>query len=132
MALVARNADAGIDMATASVAPQISGLIAGEDLDLCAPVYIAAADGKVYMSDGSAANEAAGIDGFTARAVKQGQPVTMFGAGTRMGYGTGLTPGAVYYIAATAGRLDTAATTGGLVPVAKAITSTDIRVIRDA
>jgi len=70
--------------------------------------------------------------GFTPRAVKAGQPVTVFGKGARFSYGTGLTPGDKYYIGATAGRLDTATTTGDAVGVAQAITSTDIRVIRDS
>jgi hypothetical protein len=42
-----------------------------------------------------------------------------------------LTPGDKYYIGATAGRLDAAATTGDAVGVAQAITSTDIRVTRN-
>jgi hypothetical protein len=56
----------------------------------------------------------------------------VFGKGTRFNYATGLTPGDKYYIGATAGRLDTATTTGDSVGVAQAITSTDIRVIRDS
>jgi hypothetical protein len=41
----------------------------------------------------------------------------------------GLTPGARYYVSATAGALDDAATTGGTVAVAIAIDTTDIMVI---
>jgi hypothetical protein len=43
-----------------------------------------------------------------------------------------LTPGDVLYIGATAGRLDTAPTAGDIEGVAQVITSTDIRVLRDA
>ena len=132
MALVTRAATAQMDVSTGQFAPQITGLVAGEDLDPAAPCYIKSADGKVYMSNGTAANEAAEVVGFTPRAVKSGQPVTVFGRGTRFSYGSGLTPGDRYFIGATAGRLDTAATTGDAVGVAQAITSTDIRVIRDA
>lgn len=133
MALVTRSTEASADTRSLMKADQIAGdLFAGEDLDAAAPCYIKAADGLVYMSNGTAANEAAGTDGFTPRAVKEGQPVTLSGKGSRFRYGSGLTPGAKLYIGATAGRLDTAATTGDAVGVAKVINATDIRVIRDA
>lgn len=133
MALVTVSANAGFDTVEAQRASRISGLLAGEDLLTCAPCYIKGSDGKVYMSNGTAANEAAGIDGFTGRAVKAGEPVTLYGKGTRMGYADGtLTPGAKYFIGATAGRLDSAATTGDAVGVAQAIDAFDIRVTRDS
>lgn len=128
MALLARAADASVDASTAMFAEQVSGLVAGEAIDKCAACYIAA-DGKVYQSNGTAANAAAKVDGFSAQAATAGQGVTLFGRGTRMRYGTGLTIGALYHLAATAGRLDTAATTGGTVALAKAISATDIRIV---
>lgn len=132
MAVVTRDSNASLDASTGMFAPQTPDLIAGEDLDPVAPCYIAA-DGLVYMSDGSAADAEAGFDGFTARAVSSGQPVTLFGIGTRFRYAaSGLTPGAKLYIAATPGALDTAATVGDAGGVAKAINETDIRVIRAA
>lgn len=133
MALVTRAAQASMDTSTGMFARQTSGnLIAGEDLDVVAACYIKASDGKVYMSNGTANNEAAKFDGFTARACKLGEAVTLFGIGTRFRYGTGLTIGNDYFVAATAGRLDTAATTGGLTAIARVRTATDIQVIRDA
>ena len=132
MSLVTRSSSASLDTVTAMKAPQITGLYAGEDLDIAAPCYIKSSDGKVYMSNGTAANEAAEVIGFSARAVKSGDPVTVFGKGARFQYGSSLIPGDVYYVGATKGRLDTAATTGDAVGVAQAITSTDIRVIRDS
>lgn len=130
MALVTRSSKASIDASTAMYAPQLTGLEAGEDLDIAAPCYIKSSDGKVYMCNAIAADEAAEFAGFTPRAVKSGQPVTLFGLGARFRYGTSLTPGDVYYMGATAGRLDTAATTGDSLGLALAITSTDIVVIR--
>ena len=130
MALVTRATSASVDASTAMYAPQITGLVAGEDLDVCAPCYIKTSDGKVYMSNGTANNEAAEFVGFCPRAVKSGQPVTLYGLGTRMRYGTGLTVGDVLYIGATAGRLDTGTTTGDTGGTAQVITATDIRVIR--
>jgi hypothetical protein len=130
MALLTRATDASLDTSTGMYAQQLTGLLAGEDLDLAAPCYIKAADGLVYMCNATAATEPAKCYGFTPRAVKSGQPVTLFGVGSRFKYGSGLTPGAQYFVGATAGRLDTAATVGDAVGVAFAIDTTDIMVIR--
>lgn len=132
MALVTRASTAQMDVSTGQFAPQITGLVAGENLDVAAPCYIKSSDGKVYMSNATAANEAAEVAGFTPRAVKSGQPVTLFGKGVRFSYGSGLTPGDVLYVGATAGRLDTAPTVGDVEGVAQVLTATDIRVLRDA
>jgi hypothetical protein len=131
MALVTRSTAASIDTSTAMNAPQISGnLYAGEALDVAAPCYIKTSDGKVYMSNGTSANEAAEVVGFTPRAVKVDEPVTLFGIGARFKYGSSLTVGDVLYLAATAGRLDTAATTGDAFGYAQVVSTTDIVVIR--
>lgn len=106
-------------------------LYAGENLDNVSPCYINAADGKVYMSNASEADSAASFVGFTPRACKTGEPVTLMGSSTRFRYGTGLTPGAMLYIAETAGRLDSAATTGDTVGTAMCINATDIVVVRN-
>lgn len=132
MSLVTRSTSASMDTSTGMFAPQATGnLYAGEALDAVAPCYIKASDGLVYMSNATNQDEAAKIDGWTARATALGQPVTLFGVGARFRYGTSLTPGANYYLGATAGRIDTAATTGGAIPVARAINSTDIRILRN-
>lgn len=131
MSLVTRS-NASIDASTAMYAPQLTGLEAGEDLDVAAPCYIKSSDGKVYMCNGTSANEAAEFAGFTPRAVKSGQPVTLFGLGARFRYGSSLTPGDVFYMGATAGRLDTAATTGDSLGLAMAISSTDVVVTRSS
>lgn len=130
MALVTRDSAASMDASTGMFAGQITGLVAGEALDVAAPCYIKSSDGKVYMSNGTAANEAAEFVGFTPRAAVAGEPITLFHIGARFRYGSGLTPGDKYFLGATAGRLDTAATTGGTVALARAVTSTDIVVIR--
>lgn len=126
MSLVPRSASAGPDASTAMYASQVPDLVAGEDIDAGAPCYIKAADGKAYMSNGAAANAAAKVNGFALKGCYAGQPVTLAGPGVRFGYGSGLTPGAPLYLAATAGRLDTAATTGGTAPIAFAPNATDI------
>jgi hypothetical protein len=132
MALVTRASDASLDASTGMLAAQIPDLIAGEDLEI-GPCYIKASDGKAYASNATAATAPAGCHGFCARSVKAGQPVTLFGPGTRFRYAaSGLTPGATLYIGATAGRLDTAATTGDAVGIAFCKDTTDIVVARYA
>lgn len=133
MALVTIASDASGDASTLAYAPQVTGLIAGEDLLACCPCYVKSADGKVYMSNGTALNEAAEFVGFNVRSgVKAGQPVTLYGLGARMKYASGLTPGDILYIGATAGRLDTAATVGDTAAggTVQIVSATDIRVIR--
>ena len=132
MALITKASDASIDTSSSQFAPQRPGLTAAEALDSFAPCYIAS-DG-VHMSNGTAADAAAAFDGFTARAYASGDTnVTLLGIGTAMRYAaSGLTPGAKLYMATTAGRLADAATTGDAVGIVKAVSATDIRVIRDA
>lgn len=128
MALVTRSAQASGDTTHLMRVPQVSGdLYAGEALDAVAACRIAS-DGLVYMSNGTANDANARFNGFTPVAVAIGEVVTLYRIGARFRYGTGLTPGNQFFVAATAGRLDTAATTGGLVAIAEAITATDIQV----
>lgn len=132
MTLVTRSADASIDASNPWI-PQLPGLTAGESLDALAPCYIKQSDGKVYMSNATAANEAAGVFGITPRAYASGDTnVTLFGRGIKFRYASsGLTPGATYYLGATAGRIDTAATTGDGQGIARAISATVLQLIRD-
>lgn len=134
MALVTVSSVAGLDASSGMYAPQISdGLLAGADIGSASqavtPCYIAA-NGTVLPCDGTAADLKARLAGFAARFTKSGEPVTLFGIGTKFEYSTGMTPGAILYLGATAGRLDTAATTGDAVGVAQAVTATMIRVTR--
>lgn len=127
MADLTKSAQANIDASTGMFAGQKTGnLYAGEDLGAVVPCYIKASDGKVYQSNGTAANEAAKFDGFTPVAFLSGEPVTLFSAPARFRYGTGLTIGADLFISATAGKLADAATTGGVRAIARVITATDI------
>ena len=47
MSLITRASTASMDASTGQLAPQITGLYAGEDLDVAAPCYIKSSDGKV-------------------------------------------------------------------------------------
>lgn len=134
MALVTVATDASLDADSGMRTPHVlaGDLFAGEALGAVAPCYIAS-DGKVYQSNATGTGAASGFDGFTAKAYAVGDAVALYGIGAMFRYAADtLTPGAKLYIAATAGRLDTGATTGDAVGVAKAINASDIRVIRAA
>jgi hypothetical protein len=127
MADLTRSAQAGLDASTGMFAGQKSGnLYAGENLAAAAPCYIKSADGKVYQSNGTAANEAAKFDGFTPVSYLAGEPVTLFTAPARFRYGAALTIGADLFVSATAGNLSDTATTGGVRAIARVMTATDI------
>lgn len=138
MAAITRSAKASVDPVSLSKVPQtpnLSALVAGEDLDAAAPCYIKTADGKVWMSDGTAANEAAEIMGFTPRSYKAGMAVTLVGAGAVFFYSDdfsadSVAAGDVVFISATAGELDTGATTGDAVGVAAVLDNEHIIVKR--
>jgi len=126
MALVTRISTADAETNSIMFAAQIPDAKAGEAIDACAPCYIKASDGLVYMSNGTAANEASKVVGFSKRSAAVGQPVTLFGVGSRFEYATGMTPGQPLYVGATKGRLDTAPTVGCTAPVAFAVTATHV------
>lgn len=126
MTLVARSARAHLDGSTGMFNPPVCGdLEAGEALDACAPCYLAT-DGKVYMGDGTAANVKAVVLGWTPKAYAIGDRGVTLHQGLGQIYGSyvsgsALTPGAKLFLAATKGRLDTAATTGDAVGVAQVL-----------
>lgn len=128
MANVTRRSDASLDASTGMFAPQLTGALAGEDLDAAAPCYVHS-DGLVYMSDGSADDGDARVHGYTPRAAKSGEPITLYGPGARFGYGSGLTPGAPLYVSTDAGRLADAPSTGGARATAFVFNATDIVVL---
>lgn len=130
MSLVTRSSKASLDANQAF--QSLAGALAGADIDLFAPCYLKSSDSLVYMSNGAAANEAAEFIGFSARSIKSGEPVTLFGQGTRFRYGSGLTLGDVFYIGATAGRLDTAATTGDTMGTVVVVSDTDVMITRSS
>src|SRR5215204_7666220 len=97
----------------------LRGLLAGEAIAAGDVIYVAS-DGTIMRSNGTAATAPAVGGWIAAGAAASGEACTGF-KNVSFHYGSGLTPGAPYYVGATAGRLDTAATTGGTVVVARAI-----------
>jgi hypothetical protein len=119
-------ATASPDTSNALITGQIAGLRAGENIDAGAPCRVGA-DGLVYMSNGTAIGTNSRVHGFAYQSARLGQACTLGLAGVRVGqYATGMAVGSPLFLAATAGRLDTAATTGGTAAIALAVTSTDI------
>lgn len=128
MALVTRDPAASPDGSTGMFAPQISGLLAGENIEPAQPCYIKS-DGTVWLANGTAADALAKVRGFATRSTRAGQPVTLYGRGARFRYATAMTPGIDLFLFTTAGTLGDAATTGGTVPIAFAVSATDIIVL---
>lgn len=105
----------------------VSGLKAGEALGAGDACYVKS-DGLVWRSTGAAANAAAKVRGFAAEACAVGEAVTLY-HDVNFRYGSGLTPGIdVYLSGATAGGLDTAASTGGTAPIGYVVDATRIHV----
>lgn len=130
MAVVTKSATASVDANSIDNSNRISGLLAGEAIAALDVVRIHS-DGTVMKTNATALNASANVAGLAAGAADSGQPVTILCVGARAKYSTGLTPGAILYAAATAGALDTVASTGDPTGgVAEVLTATDIRVIR--
>lgn len=126
MAIVTTLTTMSIDTSTAQFAPQVADLKAGEALTKGAIVYIKS-DGLVWLANGTAATAPADAKGIVASDAAVGEAATIFSGGVRMGgYAAGMTLGATLYVGATAGKLDTAATTGDATGFAFAVTATDI------
>ena len=124
MALVAKSGTPSLASPYPTAGDLIRGLRAGEAIaagDIC---YIAA-DGTAMRSNGTAANAAAVGFGIAAGDTQAGEAVTLY-RNVAFHYGSGLTPGTPLFVAATAGGLDNAATTGGTVAVARVIDATRI------
>lgn len=127
MALVTRSG-VNIDAKSARRAPQLSGLVAGEDGIKAGMAVRVDSNGEVLMSNASADDVNAQCDGIAARDADSGEPITVYGVGIRLQYddGGGLTPPNTLFVGATDGRLDNTATTGDATGVARVVSSTDI------
>jgi hypothetical protein len=126
MAAVTKSGTPSLSTMVPCPAHQLSGLVAGEAIAAGDACYIKAADGKVWLATGAAANAAAQVDGFAAKNYATGQGVTLY-YNVHFNYGSGLTIGALYYLSGTtAGGLVDAASTGGTTWIAKAIDATRI------
>lgn len=105
-----------------------TALVAGEELLAGSPCYIAS-DGTVMQSISSIGTPAE-FDGFCLTLTPSGSPVTLFGIGTRIRLAASLTIGTLYYPSDTKGLLSDAAIDTGELPLVKACSATDVRIVR--
>ncbi len=126
MAAVAKSGTPSLCSQTPGREHQISGLFAGEAIAAGDACYIKAADGKVWLSNGTAVNAAAKVRGFAARASAVDEAVTLY-HGVNFYYGAALSPGAdLYASSVTSGALGDAASVGGTSPIGFVIDATRV------
>jgi hypothetical protein len=106
---------------------QQAALVAGEPILAGQFVYIKAADGKLWLATGAAANAAALTVGFAFIDADTDEPCTYY-EGVDLQYGTALVPATRYYLGVTPGSIADAATTGGTVPLGYAETASILHV----
>jgi hypothetical protein len=127
MADVAKSGTPSLATLTPPAANQIKAIMAADGAagDM---VYLDS-NGKFALATGAADTAPSRSVGMLTKAAKSGQPGTAY-FGVQFNYGSGLTPGARYYVSgATAGALADAASTGGTVPVAIAVDATIVYVL---
>jgi len=117
----------------------IGELTAGEAITAGHACYLKSADGLIWESI-STATEDFTYDGdtwsrehflgFAAKSYASGATLSLFGRGCILNYGSSLTPGAYYYASATKGLLSTTAVASTMEPIAMAISTTEILVLR--
>lgn len=113
-----------VDARTAMYAQQNTGLVAAEDIGAGMAVRIGTGF-KVFKAKAGDAR----FDGIAPKNAKAGQPITIFGIGTRFHATEGTLTPALYFLSATAGLFSDTATGAGK-PVARAVSVHDLEVIR--
>jgi len=130
MAAVAKSGTPSVCSQTPGREHQINGLYAGEAIAAGDACYVKAADGKVWLSNGTAVNAAAKVRGFAATAAAAGEAVTLY-AGVNFYYGTALSPGAdLFASSVTSGALSDVATVGGTAPIGYVVDATRVHLDR--
>jgi hypothetical protein len=127
LATLVKSGTPSLASALPDASQKITGLLAGEAIAVGDVCYIAAA-GTIFRSNGTAATAPAKCDGMAVVAAAIGEAVTLI-HDVNVRYGATLTPGARYFVSATAGALDDVATVGGTSPVAFAIDATRIHIM---
>lgn len=116
----------GLDTSTAHFATQVTGLIAREPIPASAPVEIRALG--IYKASGTGT-----FMGVAATELKVGnQAITIKGIGQRFHASDegNLTPGAVYYLGATAGTISDTPTANDAQGAFVAVSAHDLMVVR--
>lgn len=134
--LIVKSANASFDASTGMVAPQVSHRILGEDVSSAVTPLEMRADGLLYRANGAAANSSTRIFGWSTRAGKAGQTMTVYGLGAVAKYADGtLVPGSLLFLGtiggAGVGTLSSTASVGDAVGLAQAIDDSNIRITRN-
>jgi hypothetical protein len=129
---ITKLSTAGVDGISANRCIVLSELFAGEALAKADACYIRS-DGLVYKAVSTHQATLTGFadfDGFTDRAVKSGQPVSLFGHSAIFGYAAAMTPGQPLFVSSNAGLISDTKVAANDTPIAKAISLTDFKVIK--
>jgi hypothetical protein len=125
MALITISAKASVDAISAQRAGYVSGLFAGENIPALSACRIAS-NGTVMLAVTTSAHVVSDFAGFAPKAYKTGEPITLFNRGVRFRLAdSGLTPGALLYVSATAGKCSDAVVLAGDRAIALVVTATD-------
>jgi len=132
---VAKSINASPDATTGMLCPQVSHKILAVDVLSPMTPLTMRSDGLLYIANGAAANGDAIIFGWSTRAGKAGQTMTVYGVGLVGKYSNSLlTPGQILYLgtaAGGAGVLSSGTSVGDTVGCAQAIDADNIRIIRN-
>jgi len=112
---------------------KIGGLLTGEVI-VAGHACVIKSDGKVYKAGTGivTGTNTVAFDGFAMRSYGSGDAITLIGDGNviMMDANAGLTAGADLWLSATAGVLSDAKIAGQDMPVARAVSTSAIRVVR--
>lgn len=134
--LIAKSPNASFDASTGMVAPQVSHRMLGEDIGSALTPLQMKADGLLWRASGAAADANARIFGWSTRAGKAGQTMTVYGEGAVGKYADEtLVPGSLLFLGtvggAGVGTLSSTASVGDAVGCAQAIDASNIRITRN-
>ena len=127
MAEISKSGTPSICTATPCPAHTVAnGITAGEAIAAGDACYIKN-DGKAWKATGAAANAAAKVDGFAAKAAAVNGAVTLY-TDLEWHYGSGLTPGTALFLSGTvAGGVADAASTGGTGVIGRVVDANRVR-----
>ena len=118
----------GLD--TNNLGIRFNAMVAGEDILACEAVYLSGAN---TVSKASSVNTIYSGEskfiGLAPKDYKAGEPMTVFGVGSRFKYSVGMNAGDYLFVSDTAGKLADEGNAADR-PVAIVLNSTDIQIIR--
>lgn len=119
----------GLD--TNNLGLRYNAMVAGEDIAACEAVYISGANtvSKASSVNTITTSGESKFIGLAPKDYKAGEPMTVFGVGSRFKYSVGMDAGDYLYVSNTAGKLTDEGNAADR-PVAIVLNSTDIQITR--